>query len=160
MSYEHCTVHEPNKEIVEKKDPTLKCRICNAGALKEAPSKISISNNVMLKWNNCKNTLKCFEDHEKFGITKNACKECGSAEVRVHYAVKESPFPFYANQHAGCIYCDEFLRKLVEFPENATPGPQVEAKEENKVEEPKIKKDNDSDDVPKIIVSKKKKRRR
>ena len=159
MSYEHCTVYEDHKEPQEKKDPVLRCRMCNAGTLKELPSKIAISTSVTLKCNGCKKTLKCFKDYEKFEITKkNGCSICGVAQVKLNYAASESPFPMYANQHVGCIYCDEVIKKLVEFPDKLKD--EIEEndmkKEDSKVDEEKLK---PKSNTPVIIVSKKKGRK-
>lgn len=161
MSYEHCTVYEDHKENVEKKIPQLKCRECNNGVLKEAPSRIAISSVVVLKCNSCKSQLKCFKDYDKFEITKTACEECGCAQVRVNYPVKESPFPFYANQHTGCMYCDITLKRLVEFPESSTKPEQKDEKTAKTEEEQKdTEKDKQEESTPIIVVTKRKKKKK
>lgn len=158
MSYEHCTVYEDHKEK-EKKDPQIKCRVCNNGVYKEAPTRIAISNFVLLRCNQCKTTLKGFKDNEGFKITKQACEECGCAQVKANYPVRESPFPFFANQHIGCIYCDNVMRHLMEFPETSQSATdQKEEEKTEKVEKPSQEKLEEN--PPVIIISKKKKKKR
>lgn len=65
--------------------------------------------------------LKCFKDYEKFKITKDECEECQCAKIKVNYSPKESPFPSFANQRIGCVYCDSNLKDLVEWPERFNP---------------------------------------
>ena len=86
---------------------------------------------------------------------------CKNALIRVNYPVKDSPFPMYANQHSGCMFCDDVFKKIVELPptteksvddnkdENATTNP--ENSSEN-VEKPQKTKEGE------IIVKKKKKK--
>ena len=80
----------------------------------------------------------------------------------LHYAVKESPFAFFANKHSGCIYCDSEIRNLIEWPEapkkattqDSNTG--ANASQKKKLE----KKDKIHESTPVIVVSRKKKKKR
>jgi DNA topoisomerase IA len=122
---ENLTAVEETREVVEKKHPQLKWRLCGLGVFKEIPAKISIHRVVSLKWGAWKVELKAFKDYEKFVVTNEGCEECGSAKVKLFYSNKSdwhnfeaSPFPHHANQHQGCIYWDNYLRNLVEYPDS------------------------------------------
>jgi hypothetical protein len=116
-SYEHCSIFEDYKaEIVEKR-AVLRCRNCNRGELKKIKPKSKLDTNIYLRCTQCKYEIVCFKDCQKFEILKASCEECDNALIRVNYPVKDSPFPMYANQHAGCLHCDDVFRTIVEFPE-------------------------------------------
>jgi hypothetical protein len=127
--------------------------------LKEAPTKIAMSRFVTLRCNVCKITLICFNDYDKFQITKNACQFCADAQVKLNYAPKESPLPMQANQHIGCIYCDKVVRSLIEFPSNIEKDQTEQTSNESASNVTNaIKPVSKADEVstPIIIVSKKK----
>ena len=127
--------------------------MCNNGTLKQLPTKISMSRILSLKCNSCRKVLKCFNDYEKFEITKNACSICGIAQVKLNYASSESPFLNQANQHTGCIYCDKEVKQLIEFPDSIRNSTEETKKEEKVIDQNKLKpKENASI----IIVTKKK----
>ena len=132
VSYEHSTVYEENKEPAEKKDPSIKCRECHNGQLKETPTRIAMSSYANLKCTQCKAIYKCFEDHDEFEILKSCWSDCGGANVRVRYPAKESPLPNHANQYSACLFCDSELRKLVIFPESKDRPRYIESKVESK----------------------------
>lgn len=65
----------------------------------------------------CKYHISCFEDCERFNILTTPCESCGGAKVKVEYPSQSSPLPNFANQHIGCLFCDDVFKILVPLPE-------------------------------------------
>lgn len=84
--------------------------------MKIVPGKGRKDPSVNLRCGLCKYQITCFKNHTKFEILTIKCDNCESAFVRVNYSVKESPFPLSANQHSGCIYCDDVFKGIIELP--------------------------------------------
>lgn len=116
-SYEHCTVFDDFKAVITEKVFHLHCNSCKKGQLKKINPKNKRDTNIYLRCTNCKYEIVCFKDCEKFEIMKDGCEICNSSIIRVNYSVKESPFPLSANQHTGCLHCDEVFHSIVDFPE-------------------------------------------
>jgi len=149
-SYEHCKLFEEVKTITVEKTAHLHCNICkNKGTMKKIKPKNKRDTSIHLRCSQCKYEFSCFKDCDKFEILKNGCENCNSSLVRVNYPVKDSPFPMSANQHTGCLFCDEVYKEIVEYPEAS----------ENSSSQPENKKAEDKPaDTGGIIISKKKKR--
>lgn len=105
--------------------------------------------------------MKGFKNNEKFEISKTKCEECESAQVTLQYSNKESPFAFFANKHTGCIYCDNEIRNLIDWPGGVMPGKRTEDSIISDAMQKKVeKKEKSEESMNVIVVSKKKKKKR
>lgn len=163
-SYEHCTLFEEYKSKPLEKNPEIMCCNCIQGIMKvkSAKAKGKKDTSINLLCGYCKYQITCFKDHTKFEVLTTQCDRCESAHIRVSYPVKESPFPLSANQHTGCMYCDDIFKSLITLP----PAKKLpEKKEENAPtnvgedgDELPIVKTEEKTETPGIISKKKKKR--
>ena len=60
-----------------------------------------------------------------------------------------------ANQHSGCLHCDQVYQEIVDFPEIKKPEDESEAKDDKDDNE---KKDEKPKEIPGIVISKNKRK--